>query len=167
MREPRPPGRGSADLDGGGRVQHTGGMGWGKRTLTIGIVCTLGGGLAGCATTAGQCVDYVSLTPAEQAHEASLVVDADVRSTDRTVEVAGRYRVYEAAITDVRKGRTLGDRIDVIATSDQCTSSGEPVEYVDGDPLAEPGSYRLFLTRVRGGGPWQLVVPGAAERLPA
>lgn len=112
-------------------------------------------------------MDYVSLTPAEQAHEASLVVDAVVRSTDRTVEVAGRYRVYEAAITDVRKGRTLGDRIDVIATSDQCTSSGEPVEYVDGDPLAEPGSYRLFLTRVRGGGPWQLVVPGAAERLPA
>lgn len=143
-------------------------MGWGKRTLTIGIVCMLGGGLAACAgIRSGQCVDYVSLTPAEQAHEASLVVDADVRSTDRTVEVAGRYRVHEAAITDVRKGRTLGDRIDVIATSDQCTSSGEPVEYVDGDPLAEPGSYRLYLTRVRGGGPWQLVVPGAAERLPA
>jgi hypothetical protein len=149
-------------------VLHTGGMTWGKTALAFGIVCTLGGGLTGCSTiTAGQCADYASLSPATQTDESSLIVDADVRPTDRTVEVAGRYRVYEAAVTDVRKGRTRDDRIDVIATSDQCTTSGEPVEYVDGDPLAEPGSYRLYLTRVRDGGPWQLVVPGAAERLPA
>jgi hypothetical protein len=149
-------------------MAHTGGMGWGQSVLALGIVCVLGGGLAGCAAIrSGQCVDHVSMTAAEQAQQSSLIVDADVRSTDRTVEASGRYRVYEAAITDVRKGRTLGDRIEVIATSDQCTSSGQPVEYVDGDPLAEPGSYRLYLTRVRGGGPWQLVVPGAAERLPA
>jgi hypothetical protein len=148
-------------------VAHTCGMTRGKTALVIGVVCALGGGLAGCGViSSGQCVDYVTLTPAERADTASLIVDADVRSTDRTVEASGRYRVHEAAITDVRKGRTSDDRIDVIATSDQCTSSGQPVEYVDGDPLAEPGSYRLYLTRVRGGGPWQLVVPGAAERLP-
>lgn len=147
-------------------MPHTGRMTWGKTGLAIGIVCAIGAGAAGCSVAAvGRCVDYVSMTPAEQARQATLVVDADVRSTDRTVEASGRYHVYQATVTASRKGGKLHDRIDVIATSDQCTTSGQPVEYVDGDPLAEPGSYRLSLTRVRGGGPWQLVVPGAAERL--
>ncbi|WIB27006.1 hypothetical protein [Curtobacterium sp. MCSS17_015] len=141
-------------------------MTWGKTGVSIGVVLALCGGLGGCATiAAGQCVDWVPLSPAEQEREASLVVDADLRSTDRTVEALGRYRVREAVITGVRKGHTPDDRIDVIATSDQCTSSGEPVEYVDGDPLAEPGSYRLYLTQQQAGGAWRLVVPGAAERL--
>jgi hypothetical protein len=141
-------------------------MTWGKTVVTIGVVLALGGGLGGCATiSAGQCVDWVPLSPSEQEREASLVVDADLRPTDRTVEALGRYRVREADITSVRKGHAPGDRIDVIATSDQCTSSGEPVEYVDGDPLAEPGSYRLYLTKEQAGGAWRLVVPGAAQRL--
>jgi hypothetical protein len=140
-------------------------MTWGKTALALGLVLAVGGGLGGCAISAGQCVDWVPLSPAEQERTASLVVDADVTTTDRTVEASGRYRVHEASITSIRKGHAPGDRIDVIATSDQCTTSGQPVEYVEGDPLADPGSYRLYLTERQAGGAWRLVVPGAAERL--
>jgi hypothetical protein len=140
-------------------------MRWGK-TAALGLVLALGGGLGGCGTVSvGQCVDWVPLSPAEQEQTASLVVDAEVHTTDRTVEASGRYRVHEAVITSVRKGHAPGDRIDVIATSDQCTTVGHPVEYVEGDPLADPGSYRLYLTKRQAGGAWRLVVPGAAERL--
>lgn len=145
-------------------MPHTGRMRWGKTALAVGIVLVVGDGLSGCGTV-GQCVDWVSMSSAEQFRAASLVVDAEVRTTDRTVEASGRYRVHEASVTDVRKGRAPHDRIDVIATSDQCTTNGEPVEYVEGDPLAQPGAYRLYLTRRQAGGAWRLVVPGAAERL--
>ncbi|QWS32742.1 hypothetical protein [Curtobacterium aetherium] len=141
-------------------------MPWGKTALVTGLVLAIGSGIAGCTTIAsGQCVDWVTLSPAEQERTASLVVDAELRSTDRTVEALGRYRVHEARITDVRKGHAPADRIDVIATSDQCTTNWQPVEYVDGDPLTEPGTYRLYLTKEQAGGAWRLVVPGAAERL--
>lgn len=55
-----------------------------------------------------------------------------------------------------------------MSTSDQCTTSGEPVEYLDGDVLAPGGTFRLYLTKADpedDDSVWCLVVPGAAEPL--
>ncbi|TPG07699.1 hypothetical protein [Curtobacterium flaccumfaciens] len=178
-------------------------MQWGRIAPVVALVVVLGGVLAGCATEtsgdddagptgpstqagplqSGFCADYVPLkTPAERRDAADLVVDADVTKTDRTVELQGIYDVYEATVTDVPKGDDdasgpkPGDTIQVISTSDQCETSGEPVEYLEGDPLADEGTFRLYLSPADDGGDagdagdaavWRLVVPGAAEPQPA
>ena len=163
-------------------------MQWGRIAPAVALVIVLGGTLAGCATEtsgdadptdpstqagplhSGFCADYVPLkTPAERRDAAELVVDADVTKTDRTVEPQGIYEVYEATVTDVTKGDTVapGDTIQVISTSDECETSGEPVEYLSGDPLADEGTFRLYLSHDGDDDVWQLVVPGAAEPRPA
>ncbi|PYY61720.1 hypothetical protein DEJ17_03110 [Curtobacterium sp. MCSS17_011] len=159
------------------------------------LVIVLGGSLAGCAAETGGgtdaptnpssdagvtstgCTDHIQLkTPAERRDAADLVVDADVTKTDRTVELQGVYDVYEATVTDVPKGDEgaegphPGDTIQVISTSDQCATSGEPVEYLEGDPLADGGTFRLYLSPTdhdEDGDLWQLVVPGAVDPQPA
>ncbi|MBF4614136.1 hypothetical protein [Curtobacterium sp. VKM Ac-1376] len=161
-------------------------MQWGRIAPVVALVVVLGGSLAGCdsdghITPAGgvdvtsvMCADHIALeTPAERRDAADLVVDADVTKTDRTVEFQGIYDVYEATVTDVSKGdegaegAAPGDTIQVISTSDQCETSGEPVEYLDGDPLADQGAFRLYLSPTEDDDVWQLVVPGAAEPQPA
>jgi FlaG/FlaF family flagellin (archaellin) len=166
-------------------------MQWGRIAPVVALVVVLGGTLAGCATEtsgssdgptdqssqagpvqSGFCADYIQLkTPAERRDAADLVVDADVTKTDRTVEPQGIYEVYEATVTDVTKGDAVapGDTIQVISTSDQCETSGEPVEYLEGDPLADEGTFRLYLspTDDEDDEVWRLVVPGAAEPAPA
>ncbi|MCS6568866.1 hypothetical protein NYQ35_08635 [Curtobacterium flaccumfaciens pv. flaccumfaciens] len=167
-------------------------MQWGRIAPVVALVVVLGGTLAGCATEtsgdagptdpstqagplhSGFCADYVSLkTPAERRDAAELVVDADVTKTDRTVEPQGIYDVYEATVADVPKGDDAasgpkpGDTIQVISTSDECETSGEPVEYPSGDPLADEGAFRLYLSHGGDDDVWKLVVPGAAEPRPA
>lgn len=163
-------------------------MQWGRIAPVVALVVVLGGTLAGCAPEVGSgtgaptnssnddnvqstgCTDYVQLkTPAERRDAAELLVDADVTKTDRTVEPQGIYEVYEATVTDVTKGDAVapGDTIQVISTSDQCETSGEPVEYLSGDPLADEGAFRLYLSHDGDDDVWQLVVPGAAEPRPA
>lgn len=161
-----------------------------KRMLTIAVLAAATASvLAGCAnggTTAagdgadgprgagddvvgsGSCIDYIAArTPAERSDLATLVVDAEVTATDRTVEVGGVYEVRRARITGVEKGDSPGRTIDVISPSDQCTTSGQPVEYLEGDPLAQDGTFRLYLHRSSDDDVWQLVVPGAAEPITA
>ncbi|WP_412872605.1 hypothetical protein [Curtobacterium flaccumfaciens] len=157
-------------------------MQWGRTAPVVALVVVLGGTLAGCGSESRLqsvnddglqstgCTDYVQLgTPAERRDAAELVVDADVTKTDRTVEPQGIYQVYEATVTDVTKGDAAapGDTIQVISTSDQCETSGEPVEYLSGDPLADEGTFRLYLSHDGDDDVWQLVVPGAAEPRPA
>ncbi|ROP74759.1 hypothetical protein [Curtobacterium sp. PhB115] len=158
-------------------------MKWG-RIVPIAALVVVAATTAGCATQSGDgggpessgddgikassCVDWVTLpTAADRRTESDLVVDAEVTRTDRTVERGGIYDVYEATVTDVSKGSAPGDTIDVISTSDQCTTSGEPVEYVDSDALADEGTYRLYLTKADpdDDSVWRLVVPGAADPL--
>ncbi|WP_439692634.1 hypothetical protein ACRQ4B_17350 [Curtobacterium sp. SP.BCo] len=130
----------------------------------VGVALLLVGGLAGCATSSS-CRDYVALdTPEARAADASLVVDARVTATDRTADVDGVYRLHRAVVTDVRKGDAPSHALEVFAPSDQCTTGGQAVEYSDGDPLDEPGDYRLYLHEERAG-LWRLIVPDAAERL--
>ena len=170
-------------------------MQWGRIAPVVALVVVLGGTLAGCGSEtsgdagpmdpsteagplhSGFCADYVPLkTSAERRDAADLVVDADVTKTDRTVELQGIYDVYEATVADVPKGDDAasgpkpGDTIQVISTSDECETSGEPVEYLEGDPLADEGAFRLYLSPADDDGNddvWQLVVPGAAEPRPA
>ncbi|MCS6562768.1 MULTISPECIES: hypothetical protein [Curtobacterium] len=158
-------------------------MQWGRIAPVVALVVVLGGTLAGCGSesrvrpadgdrgvTSVACAARIELeTPAERRDAAELVVDADVTKTDRTVEPQGIYRVYEATVTDVTKGDAAapGDTIQVISTSDQCETSGEPVEYLSGDPLADEGTFRLYLSHDGDDDVWQLVVPGAAEPQPA
>lgn len=162
-------------------------MQWGRIAPVVALVIVLGGTLAGCGSAtsgdagrtdpstqagplqSGFCPDHVQLeTPAERRDAADLVVDADVTKTDRTVEPQGVYQVYEATVTDVTKGDAApGDTIQVISTSDQCETSGEPVEYLEGDPLADEGTFRLYLSPDEDDDVWRLVVPGAAEPQPA
>jgi hypothetical protein len=113
------------------------------------------------------CASRIALdTPAERRAAADLVVDAEVDKTGRTVEFQGVYDVYDASVTDVSKGDDPGHTIRVISTSDQCETSGEPVEYLDGDVLAAEGTFRLNLTEADPEDDvWRLVVPGAAEPL--
>lgn len=163
-------------------VSHTRPMQWGRIAPVVALVVVLGGTLTGCGSESRVqsinddnvqstgCTDYVQLkTPAERRDAAELVVDADVTKTDRTVEPQGIYEVYEATVTDVTKGDAVapGDTIQVISTSDQCETSGEPVEYLSGDPLADEGAFRLYLSHDGDDDVWQLVVPGAAEPQPA
>lgn len=156
-------------------------MQWGRIAPVVALVIVLGGTLAGCGTESRVqsinddnvqstgCTDHVQLeTPAERRDAADLVVDADVTKTDRTVEPQGIYQVYEATVTGVTKGDAApGDTIQVISTSDQCETSGEPVEYLEGDPLADEGTFRLYLSPDEDDDVWRLVVPGAAEPQPA
>ncbi|PYY45924.1 hypothetical protein DEJ03_08430 [Curtobacterium sp. MCLR17_043] len=163
-------------------------MQWGRIAPIVALVVVLGSSLAGCApdvtggtdaptnpssddgVTSTGCTHYMELkTPAERRDAADLVVDADVTMTDRTVELQGIYDVYEATVTDVTKGDAAapGDTIQVISTSDQCETSGEPVEYSSGDPLADEGAFRLYLSHGGDDDVWQLVAPGAAEPQPA
>lgn len=163
-------------------VSHTRPMQWGRIAPVVALVVVLGGTLTGCGSESRVqsinddnvqstgCTDYVQLkTPAERRDVAELVVDADVTKTDRTVEPQGIYEVYEATVTDVTKGDAAapGDTIQVISTSGQCETSGEPVEYPSGDPLADEGAFRLYLSHDGDDDVWQLVVPGAAEPRPA
>lgn len=124
-------------------------------------------GLASCALvpTTGSCLDYIALdTPKARLDAATLVVVADVSPTDRTVESTGRYEIHRAEISSVLKGTMTADAIDVINPSDQCTTSYRPVEYLEGDELAEPGTHVLYLRKIDGGsGVWQLVVPNALD----
>ncbi|MBT1544296.1 hypothetical protein [Curtobacterium aurantiacum] len=170
-------------------------MQWGRIAPVAALVVVLGSTLAGCATEtsgdagptdpstqagplqSGFCADYVPLkTSAERRDAADLVIDADVTKTERTVELQGIYDVYEATVADVPKGDDAasgpkpGDTIQVISTSDECETSGEPVEYLEGDPLADEGTFRLYLSPADDDGDdvvWRLVVPGAAEPQPA
>lgn len=156
-------------------------MQWGRVVPVAALVVVLSSTLAGCGSESrvqslndddvqsSGCTHYMELkTPAERRDAADLVVDADVTKTDRTVEPQGIYQVYEATVTDVTKGDAApGDTIQVISTSDQCETSGEPVEYLEGDPLADEGTFRLYLSPDEDDDVWQLVVPGAAEPQPA
>lgn len=156
-------------------------MQWGRIAPVAALVVVLSSTLAGCGSESrvqslndddvqsSGCTHYMELkTPAERRDAADLVVDADVTKTDRTVEPQGVYQVYEATVTDVTKGDAApGDTIQVISTSDQCETSGEPVEYLEGDPLADEGTFRLYLSPDEDDDVWQLVVPGAAEPQPA
>lgn len=156
-------------------------MQWGRVVPVAALVVVLSSTLAGCGSESrvqslndddvqsSGCTHYMELkTPAERRDAADLVVDADVTKTDRTVEPQGLYQVYEATVTDVTKGDAApGDTIQVISTSDQCETSGEPVEYLEGDPLADEGTFRLYLSPDEDDDVWQLVVPGAAEPQPA
>lgn len=156
-------------------------MQWGRIAPVAALVVVLSSTLAGCGSESrvqslndddvqsSGCTHYMELkTPAERRDAADLVVDADVTKTDRTVEPQGIYQVYEATVTDVTKGDAApGDTIQVISTSDQCETSGEPVEYLEGDPLADEGTFRLYLSPDEDDDVWQLVVPGAAEPQPA
>lgn len=158
-------------------------MQWGRIAPVVALVVVLGGTLAGCDSesrvqpvdggrglTSVACAARIELeTPAERRDAADLVVDADVTKTDRTVEPQGIYEVYEATVTDVTKGDavTPGDTIQLISTSGQCETSGEPVEYPEGDPLAAEGTFRLYLSPTEDDDLWELVAPGAAEPRPA
>jgi hypothetical protein len=157
-------------------------MQWGRIAPVVALLVVLGGSLAGCGSdghirpaggdtvTSTGCTHYVALeTPAERRDAADLVVDAEVTKTDRTVRFQGIYTVYEASVTAVTKGPghgeslEAGDTIQVVSTSDQCETSNEPVEYFDGDPLGDEGSFRLYLSPTEDDDVWGLVVPGAAE----
>jgi len=138
-----------------------------RRTIAVaaGLLVLLTAGTTGCALQTGSCRDYVSLDTAEARTDgAALVVDARVTTTDRTVDVDGVYPLHAAAVTDVRKGTAPARTLDVFAPTDQCTTGGQAVEYSAGDPLDEPGTYRLYLYEERAG-LWRLIVPDAAERL--
>ncbi|MGU3409450.1 hypothetical protein ACLBWP_05030 [Microbacterium sp. M1A1_1b] len=123
--------------------------------------------LSGCSFAGTvSCRDGIQLDTAQDRMDAApLVVDAHVRATDRTVDVEGDYRLLEATVTEVVKGTAPSRSLELFSPSDQCTSSGKPVEYLD-DVLAEPGRYRLYLTAERPG-LWRLIVPGAADPLDA
>jgi hypothetical protein len=157
-------------------------MQWGRITPVVALLVVLAGSLAGCGSdghirpaggdtvTSTGCSHYLALeTAAERRDAADLVVDADLTKTDRTVQFQGIYTVYEATVTAVTKAAEPGERpepgdtIQVISTSDQCETSNEPVEYLDGDPLADEGTFRLYLSPTENADVWQLVVPGAAE----
>jgi hypothetical protein len=138
-----------------------------RRTIGAGagLLVLLVASLTGCALQTSSCRDYVQLdTDEARTDEAALVVDARVSATDRTVDVDGVYRVHAATVTDVRKGTAPSRTLDVFAPSDQCTTGGQAVEYSEGDPLDEPGTYRMYLHEERDG-LWRLIVPDAAERL--
>ncbi|RPE85228.1 hypothetical protein EDF28_1173 [Curtobacterium sp. PhB137] len=154
-------------------------MGWGRIVPVVVVAVLASGVLAGCGadgriqgigpgTSVSSCIDYVPLTAAERRDAADLVVDARVTRTDRTVELGGVYDVHDAEVTKVAKGDAPGTTIEVVSTSDKCTTSGEPVEYLDGDVLADEGRFRLYLTKADpddDDSVWQLVVPGAADPL--
>lgn len=153
-------------------------MGRGRIVMVAVAVAVLSSGvLAGCGTdgqvqglgpgtSVSSCIDYVTMTAAERRDAADLVVDAQVTRSDRTIELGGVYDVYDAEVTDVAKGDDPGTTIDVVSTSDQCTTSGEPVEYVEGDVLEPEGAFRLYLTKSDADDDvWRLVVPGAADPL--
>lgn len=137
----------------------------GSGALAALLVVALSGVLSGCVVHTSSCRDFIVLdTAADRARAAQLVVDAEVRTTDRTADVDGEYRLHEATVTDVVKGSAPSGTLDVLAPSDRCTTDGQTVTYTDGDPLAEPGRYRLYLHRERPG-LWRLIVPGAADRI--
>lgn len=139
--------------------------GSGRAAAAIALVVALSGGVTGCALQSGSCRDPIPLETSEDRLDAAvLVVDADVRATGRSVQVDGSYRLLTATVTDEVKGRAPSRVLAVFSPSDQCTTSGQPVEYLDGDVLAVAGRYRLYLTEERRG-LWRLVVPGAAEPL--
>lgn len=154
-------------------------MRWGRVVPAVVVAAVVSGALGGCGadgtirstgpgTSVGSCIDYVPMTAAERREAADLVVDGQVTKTDRTVEIGGVYDVYEAEVTTTSKGDDPGTTIDVVSTSDQCTTSGEPVEYLDGDVLAPGGTFRLYLTKADpedDDSVWRLVVPGAADPL--
>jgi hypothetical protein len=154
-------------------------MQWGRIVPVVVLAVVVAGGLAGCdaegrirsigpGTSVSSCIDYVPMTAAERRESADLVVEGQVTKTDRTVEIGGVYDVYDAEVTTTSKGDAPGTTIEVVSTSDQCTTSGEPVEYLDGDVLEPGGTFRLYLTKADpedDDSVWRLVVPGAAEPL--
>ncbi|PZO60598.1 MAG: hypothetical protein DI639_03815 [Leifsonia xyli] len=154
-------------------------MQWGRIVPVAAVALMASGALAGCGadgtvqsidtgTSVSSCIDYVPMTAAERRESADLVVDGQVTKTDRTVEIGGVYDVYDAEVTTTSKGDAPGTTIEVVSTSDQCTTSGEPVEYLDGDVLEPGGTFRLYLTKADpedDDSVWRLVVPGAAEPL--
>ena len=154
-------------------------MQWGRIGPVVVLAVVVTGGLAGCdaegriqsigpGTSVSSCIDYVPMTAAERRESADLVVEGQVTKTDRTVEIGGVYDVYDAEVTTTSKGDAPGTTIEVVSTSDQCTTSGEPVEYLDGDVLEPGGTFRLYLTKADpedDDSVWRLVVPGAAEPL--
>ncbi|WP_147359987.1 hypothetical protein [Clavibacter lycopersici] len=133
------------------------------------LVAVAVGTLAACATGggSGMCRHWILTSgPADWHDGATLIVEADVTTAGRTVDVTGVYDVHEASQTRVTKGEAPDGTIDVISPSVDCTTSGEPVTYDGADPLAEDGQYRLYLRPEEGrGGVWRLVVPGAVEPL--
>lgn len=136
-----------------------------KAAPLVSIVALVAAMLAGCSSgIQGQCIDWISLaSPPERFAEASLVVVADVRETGNTVDLVGRYAVRSASVVQVLKGDADGSVLDVVATSDQCMTAGQPVEYVAPDPLADGGRLVLYLTPTEKDDVWQLVVPGAVD----
>ncbi|BDZ49395.1 hypothetical protein GCM10025867_16360 [Frondihabitans sucicola] len=124
-------------------------------------------GLSSCALlpASGSCVDYISLkTPAERFAAAPVVVVADISTTDRTIERAGRYDIHRAKVSAVLKGSVSAKALDVINPSDQCTTSRKPVEYLEGDDLNATGSRVLYLAERRDGSDvWTLFVPNGVD----
>lgn len=143
-----------------------------RRTARVGAVGLVGVlvplGLASCALLphTSSCADYISLpSPAERFQAAPIVVVAEVTATDRTANATGRYEVHRARITEVLKGTMQDHAIDVINPSDQCTTGGEPVTYVERDELTRSdGSSRVLYLADRDGAPvWRLLVPNALD----
>ncbi|WP_344794416.1 hypothetical protein [Frondihabitans peucedani] len=144
------------------------GRGGGTRvTAVVAALALASVGLSACAILprSGQCLDYIDLpTSTARYDEAALVVVASVTSTDRTAELSGRYTVHRALVTEVLKGHRPSGALDVVNPSDQCTTSGEPVTYLEGDDLARDGRYLLYLRAPAGGSStWTLVVPNALD----
>lgn len=147
----------------------TGIRGAGRRMTGAVLVALAAGTLAGCATGggSGMCRDWIQTSgPADWDDGATLIVEADVTSDGRTVDVTGVYDIHEASASRATKGEVPEGPIDVISPSVDCTTAGEPVTYDGADPLAEDGRYRLYLRPEEGRGDvWRLVVPGAVEPL--
>ena len=147
----------------------TGGTGRRLTDAVVAAVAAAVGMLGACATGggSGMCRDWIPTSgPDDWDDGATLIVEADVTTGGRTVDVTGVYDVHETSPTRVITGERPDGAIDVISPSVDCTTAGEPVTYDGADPLAEDGRYRLYLRPEEGRDDvWRLVVPGAVEPL--
>jgi hypothetical protein len=147
----------------------TGMRGLGRLVTGAGAAALAVGMLAACASGggSGMCRSWISTAgPADWEDPATLIVEADVTTAGRTVDVTGVHDVHETTPSRVTKGHAPEGPIDVISPTADCTTSGERVTYDGADPLAEDGRYRLYLRPEEGRDDvWRLVVPGAVEPL--
>ncbi|UKF30132.1 hypothetical protein [Clavibacter phaseoli] len=146
------------------------GMGGSGRRVTVAVLAALAVGVLAACTTgggSGMCRDWILTSgPEDWDDGATLIVEADVITGGRTVDITGVYVVHETSPTPVITGERPDGTIDVISPSVDCTTAGEPVTYDGADPLAEDGRYRLYLRPEEGRHDvWRLVVPGAVEPL--
>lgn len=129
------------------------------------VVVLLATGLTGCASESGRCIDYIALDSAQARYEAAdIVVIAAVESTGHTIDSFAEYPLYRATTVQTVKGRAPRT-FNLIAPSDQCERRGEPVEYLEGDPLAHFHRGALYL--VKGAQAWQLLTPSSLDPLAA